>query len=153
MLKQIGTSILKTIIIAGLLAGVGTLFDFPFIQVFAATMCAQFVLFFIWNSVVEYLFRTNLQKQETELAAAYAQQGTDVNCAYCGKGNFVPIRFDEDNEFDCEQCDQTNAIYVRITTAQVTDILDGERVSASTYIKERLQVEDEQREKEEDETE
>ena len=151
MLQRIGISLLKTILISALFAGAGLLFNFPFIQVFAASMCVQFILFFIWNSVMEYSFRSKLERIETERLELYAQQGVDVTCAYCGRGNFVPVRFDEDNEFECEHCEETNAIYVRVTTTQITDILETDRLSASAYIKDKIDASEKPDEEDENE--
>lgn len=61
-------------------------------------------------------------------------QGTDVTCAHCNAAAFIPIRFDDDNSFNCEVCGKSNSVYVDVTTAQKTTV--GKDTSAiNTIIK------------------
>lgn len=147
MLKSITLSVVKTVAVAGLFAGAAMFFDIPFIQAFISIMCAQFVFFFIWNTVNDNLFRSRIEQEETERIKAYAQQGVDVECAYCTKPNFIPVRFDEKNEFECQHCEKTNSVYINITTAQVTDILDRDSLSVTAYIADKLEAEEKAKKK------
>ena len=138
MLKTITLSIVKTIVVATTFGGALTFFDVPFIQAFISAICVQFIFFFIWNTVSSNLFQSRIEQEETERIKAYAQQGVDADCAYCAKPNFIPVRFDEKNEFECQHCDKTTSVYINITTAQVTDILDRDSLSVTSYISEKF---------------
>jgi len=52
-----------------------------------------------------------------------AKQTTAMPCAYCNVENVVPIRLDVTNEFECESCDKTNAVYINLESVQKTDLL------------------------------
>ena len=45
---------------------------------------------------------------------------------------------DESNSFDCEHCGKTNSLYIDITVAQKTDILDRDILSINSHIKEKI---------------
>jgi transposase-like protein len=72
------------------------------------------------------------------LTDRFSESIISVTCAYCGTSNYIPVRFDEDNSYECEGCGKTNSVYIKITTAQVTDIIDSENLSVSTYIKDKM---------------
>ena len=145
MWKTIITSIVKTVVVAAIFAGAATFFNIPFLQAFVSVICLQFIFFFIWNSVSSSFLRARLDREETERIKAFAQQGVDAECAYCVKPNFIPVRFDEKNEFECQHCGKVNSVYVNITTAQVTDILEQESLSVKAYIAEKIEAEEKQR--------
>ena len=139
MLKPIILSIVKTVVVAASFAGACTAFDIPFIQAFISVMCVQFIFFFIWNTVSLNLENARMDHEETERIKAYSHQGVDADCAHCSKPNFIPVRFDEKNEFECQHCEKINSVYINITTAQVTDILDRASLSVSAYIADKLE--------------
>ena len=57
---------------------------------------------------------------EVQALGELAKQSSEATCAYCGTANVIPIRFDEDNAFECNNCDSQNSVYVAIETAQIT---------------------------------
>jgi hypothetical protein len=89
---------------------------------------------------MQFRIRSKLEEEETERARLYESQGVSSQCAYCNAINFIPIRLDEDNEYKCTECDNTNSVYVQITTARQTDIKDRLGVEVSKYIKEKAEA-------------
>lgn len=63
-----------------------------------------------------------MMDEETKRLELYAMQGTDVTCAHCNAAAFVPVRFDEDNSFDCDVCGKSNSVYIDVTTTQKTTV-------------------------------
>lgn len=131
-------SLSKTVIVASIIAGTGMLFQIPFVHTFVVAIISQFVIFYVWNSVNTFLLRVKLESEETNRITEWTKQGVDVQCAYCGAANFIPIRLDEDNAYECEECGKLNAVYISITTAQQTDILERDKLSVSSYISDKL---------------
>ena len=61
--------------------------------------------------------RDDLQRQ---LLSDIASQSIIAPCAYCKVENVAPIRFDQDNQFECEACNKNSVVYIDIETAQIT---------------------------------
>lgn len=96
--------------------------DSDYIEVFVALVCIQFVISFVWNSFARFFLENRMIDEETKRLELYAMQGTDVTCAHCNAVAFIPVRFDEDNSFNCEVCGKSNSVYVDVTTAQKTTV-------------------------------
>jgi hypothetical protein len=123
ILKQILTSLGKTLIIAGILTSIINYFTGAgYIETFTALVCIQFVISYIWKSVASFILESRMMDEETKRLELYAMQGTDVTCAHCNAAAFVPVRFDEDNSFDCDVCGKSNSVYIDVTTTQKTTV-------------------------------
>lgn len=146
-------SLLKTVIVAAVIAGTAMLFEYPFIKTFIVASIGQFIIFYIWNSVMSMILKNKFEAEETSRVTEWTKQGVDVQCAYCGAINFIPIRLDDDNEFECTECGKTNSVYVNITTAQQTDTLDREKLSVSSYISDKIKTVQEIKDKKDNDTE
>lgn len=130
-------SLVITITVA---ASSGALFwslGYNWIKVSVFTLVGQFVIFYFFNTVLQS--RMTLRNKELENARIkeFSKQGTIVPCAYCGEDNFIPIRFDKDNQFPCNGCSKPNSVYINITTAQVTSPLIANPLHAQAYIADR----------------
>jgi len=123
ILKQILTSLGKTLIIAGILTSIINYFTGTgYIETFTALVCVQFVASYIWKSIARFILENRMMDEETKRLELYAMQGTDVTCAHCNASAFIPVRFDDDNSFDCEVCGKSNSVYVDVTTTQKTTV-------------------------------
>lgn len=123
LLKQILTSLGKTLIIAGILTSIINYFTGAgYIETFTALICIQFVVAFVWKSITRFFLESKIMSEETKRLELYAMQGTDVTCAHCNATAFIPVRFDGDNGFDCEICGKSNSVYVDVTTTQKTTV-------------------------------
>jgi phage FluMu protein Com len=50
----------------------------------------------------------------------FDQYGTTVQCAFCKKNVLIPIKASADNSFECPSCEEENAVYITVETAQKT---------------------------------
>lgn len=142
ILKQIISSLSKTIIIAGILSAIIDYFTAgEFIETFIALICIQFVASYVWKSCARFVLESKMMDEETKRLELYAMQGTDVTCAHCNAAAFIPVRFDDDNSFECEICGKVNSVYVDVTTAQKTTV--GGDTSQITKIIEDISKTDE----------
>lgn len=143
MIKEILLSLTKTVIVAiGLGYATWYITGHDLLKCCLAYLIGQYILFYFWNSVLEQKQIKLLAQEETERIKIYNQHGVEANCAHCNHPNYIPIRMDEENQFICEQCGKPNAVYVDVTVAQKTEILDRERVSVNSYIKNKLDAEE-----------
>lgn len=101
----------------------------------------QYIIFYFWNSYLQNKYLSTVEQQETERIKVFSQQGVEVNCAHCNQPSFVPVRMDEENEFTCEQCGKHNSIYIDITVAQKAQLIDRDRLSVTSYIKDKIDAE------------
>ena len=123
ILKQILTSLGKTLIIAGILTSIINYFTGAgYIETFTALVCVQFVTSYVWKSIARFILENKMMDEETKRLELYSMQGTDVTCAHCNAAAFIPVRFDDDNSFDCEVCGKPNSVYVDVTTTQKTTV-------------------------------
>jgi hypothetical protein len=123
IVKQILTSLAKTLIIAGILTSIINYFTGAgYIETFTTLVCVQFVASYVWKSIARFLLENKMINEETKRLELYAMQGTDVTCAHCNASAYIPVRFDDDNSFDCEVCGKSNSVYVDVTTAQKTTV-------------------------------
>jgi hypothetical protein len=123
IIKQILTSLGKTLIIAGVLTSIINYFTGAgYIETFTALICVQFVISYVWKSIARFILENKMMDEETKRLELYAMQGTDVTCAHCNAAAFIPVRFDDDNSFDCEVCGKPNSVYVDVTTTQKTTV-------------------------------
>jgi len=149
MIKDILISLMVTTIISVAAAFVGSIvYDTNFTQVLVGAFVIQIAVFYLWNSYMQFRIRATLEAEETERLKMYETQGVNSQCAYCNTMNFIPIRLDENNEYNCEECDNINSVYIQVTTARKTDIKNRLGLEVSTYIKDKVEKEQKIRESE-----
>ena len=122
-LKQILVSIFKTTLVAIIFTViVNYITGSDYLRTFITLICVQFALSYIWNSYTQYSLSRLSIIEETQRLEMYESQGLSVQCAFCKSENFIPIRFDDENDFDCTECNKQNSVYVDVTTAQKTTV-------------------------------
>ena len=142
MIRDIIISLMVTTIISLAFAFIGQIvYDSDFMQVLVGAFVTQIAIFYLWNSYMQYRVRATLEAEETKRIEMYETQGVNSQCAYCNSMNFIPIRLGENNEYVCEDCDNTNSVYVEVTTARKTDIKNKLDLEVSTYIKDKVDKE------------
>lgn len=73
----------------------------------------------------------SLEQMAAEYATAYAElmdkQTTPVlvTCSYCNIQQHVPISLVNPNRFVCNNCNQTNKVYIQLQTTRITSPLAG----------------------------
>lgn len=139
MIKNIFISLLKTTTV-GLTLSLASFYVFNtnILDGFILCVITQFVIFYLWNSYLEYRLRLNEQQQATQQAELFSSIGVNVKCAYCNAENYIPIRFDDSNDFECESCGKPNSTYVDVTVAQQTEMLSRDSLSINSYIKDKI---------------
>lgn len=134
MLRQILLSLLKTLTVSGLISATGWyFFNLPPVDCGVVAFISQIAFFYIWNSYIEYRLRYNESVQETARIESYNMQGVEARCAHCNSINFIPIRFDDNNQFQCTECDKTNSVYIDVTIAQSADVLNKKAISVGNF--------------------
>ena len=113
-------------------------FNYDILKGFIVVFITQLICSYVYRSFIQTLERNSMRVEETKRIEAYAQQGVDAACAYCNDMNYIPIRMDDDNTFDCGLCGKTNAVYIDVTVAQKTDIINKQNLSVSSYIKDKI---------------
>lgn len=142
MIKDIIISLVVTTIISLAAAFIGQIvYDTNFTQVFIGSFVTQIAVFYLWNSYMQIRVRTTLEQEETKRVQMYETQGVNSQCAYCNSMNFIPIKLGENNEYVCEDCGNANSVYVQVTTARKTDIKDRLDLEVSTFIKDKVDKE------------
>lgn len=125
MLKAILFSILKTLTVSSIFGGLFVYYTtYTFVDVFITSIIIQFVFFYLWNTYTQYKLRLVQEIEETKRAELYTQQGVTVECAHCKSVNYIPVRMDQENGFDCEDCGKSNSVYIDVTVARKTEIVD-----------------------------
>lgn len=143
MIRTILLSLLITAVVSTITGVLGNLlFQIEFIKTFTVLFILQLSISYIWNSLLQYITRIKIETEETRRAELFVQQGVTANCAYCKVPNYIPVRMDEPNDFKCESCGKENSIYVDITVAQKTEIIDKDNLSINEYIKEKVDAEE-----------
>ena len=84
------------------------------------------IQWFIWNLYTAYLDKKTQKADVSAIEVAqqiermFDQYGATVQCSYCKKNVLIPIKASTDNSFECPSCEEENAVYVSIETAQKT---------------------------------
>lgn len=142
MINSIVRSLLLTVIVSLIAGGLlNYLFGFALLKMTIGALVVQFVFFYLYNSVVQLVMSSKFEREQTRQAEYFSKQGVDVNCAHCNNVNFIPIAMTDVNEFVCDVCGKQNSVYVDITVAQKTDIVDKQSVTVNSYSKEKVDAE------------
>ena len=128
MTKQIVKSVLIVFLISISISSIAILF-YPtlttFLKVVIATTGIQLLFFFLYNNILRYIARLNLEKEVLQLSQLAEQNRVLVGCQGCKSTNNVYVTLTDENEFKCEECDALNKIQIDISTIlQTTMIYD-----------------------------
>ena len=119
MTNQIVKSLLILILISSSISGITVLF-YPslttFIKVFIGVTGIQILFFFLYNNILRYIARLNLEKEALQLSQLAERNRIFAECQGCKTMNNVYVILTEENEFNCEQCDARNKIQIDINT-------------------------------------
>ena len=142
MIKNIVTSLTITTIVSLVIAVIGQfIFSLDASKTFVSAFIIQILGFYIWNSIVQSILTYRITQEQTKQAEYFTQQGVEVTCAHCNAVNFIPVSMEQDNSFNCQSCDKQNSVYIDVTVAQKTDIVDKQSVTISPHIKDKLDAE------------
>lgn len=95
----------------------------PWIQnfksVFCLTTALQFVVFFIYNSVLQRREEREALKMQLEIESRDIKFVTKINCSYCKTPEDVIVNLTNNENFICPYCKQENGIKVQIIPTQI----------------------------------
>lgn len=120
MWKRLLIAVGATVTIAALLALAGFFFKITFWGVFIVALLFQWFFFYIWNGYQENKIRLIQERLVNERIAEFAKQGTDTECQYCRQKQFIFLRFDVPNQFNCVKCNRPNSVFIAVEAAQLT---------------------------------
>ena len=119
MTNQIVKSLLILILISSSISGITFLF-YPsltvFTKVFIGTTGFQIFFFLLYNNILRYITRLNLEKEAIQLSQLAETNRVFAECQGCKTMNNVYVTLTEENEFNCEQCNALNKIQIDIST-------------------------------------
>jgi len=118
-------SIIATAVVSGLISFILHFLGFDILKTFTISAIVLIIVGFIYGQFIDTYITLNLKRIENERIKEFTKQGLDVECAYCGENNFVPIRLAEKNEFTCTSCAKVNSVYIEVLTTQTTTPLQG----------------------------
>jgi phage FluMu protein Com len=125
-MSQIVKSLLIVFLISSSISGITFLFYPSFntlIQVLIGITGLQILFFFLYNNILRYIARLNLEKEAIQLSQLAEQNRILAECQKCKKMNNVYITLTEENEFECDECDTINKIIIDINTVLPTKII------------------------------
>ena len=124
MIAQIIRSLLLLIIISSSVGGIGYFFDtslLTFVKYFVQATGLQIIFFFLYNNVLRYIARLNLEKESLQLAQLAEKNKVFVECQGCKNTNSVDIDLTQENSFKCINCGAENKINIEFTTILPTN--------------------------------
>ena len=124
MIAQIIRSLLLLIIISSSVGGIGYFFDtslLTFVKYFILATGLQIIFFFLYNNVLRYIARLNLEKESLQLAQLAETNKIFVECQGCKNTNSVDIDLTQENNFKCTHCGAENKINIDFTTILPTN--------------------------------
>ena len=119
MIAQIIRSLLLLIIISSSVGGIGYFFNpslLTFAKYFVLITGLQIIFFFIYNNVLRYIARLNLEKESLQLAQLAEKNKIFIECQGCKNTNSVDIDLTQENSFKCIHCEAENKIDINFTT-------------------------------------
>lgn len=119
----------------------GLYYNANYIAVFLISMIVQFALGFIIASIRDPYLKIQSEKIENERMNLLNQQGLELKCAHCSSSSFVPIRLDEHNNYTCPHCNNSNAVYMNVTVARETSMLNVGRLTTNSIDDESIVIE------------
>lgn len=132
MIVNILRSLATTLSVSGTCALVGWSLDYDFWRIFALITAIQFVSFWVFNSILQHIKQVKMTQLENERIAEYTKQSITAECAYCKTSNMIPLRVNNDNDFDCTNCNKPNAVYIGITVTQKTNPMNVDSLAINT---------------------
>ena len=124
MIAQIIRSLILLIIISSSVGGIGYFFDtslLTFVKYFILATGLQIIFFFLYNNVLRYIARLNLEKESLQLAQLAEKNKVFVECQGCKNTNSVDIDLTQENSFKCINCGAENKINIEFTTILPTN--------------------------------
>jgi hypothetical protein len=131
-LKQLNTpavivvilSLFFTALVSSVVGVGGYLIAGNFIGWFTLAFGIQFIIFAVINTFLQRKDTIEGAKIINEQLEALSKFTIQLSCAYCKQSNVTPITLDQENRFQCDSCNQINAVKMQFLAAQITTPLN-----------------------------
>ena len=94
-----------------------------FIQASIFACAVQIIFFILYNNILRYIARLQLEKEALSLAQLASKNMVMIECQGCKKVNNISIDLTEENTFDCDKCNAENKVQIDISTILPTNII------------------------------
>jgi len=124
MMAQIIRSLLYLTIISCSVGGIGYFFDpslTTFLKYSLLTTGIQIIFFLIYNNILRYIARLNLEREALQLAQLAEKNKIFIECQACKNTNNVDIDLTEENSFECTHCGAKNKVSIEFTSILPTN--------------------------------
>lgn len=119
MMAQIIRSLFILIVISSCIGGISYFFDptpLTFIKYFVLATGLQVIFFFIYNNILRYIARLNLEKESLQLAQLAEKNKIIVECQGCKTSNNIDVDLTKENSFICTACNAENKLNIEFST-------------------------------------
>mgnify|MGYP003148563037 CR=1 FL=1 len=126
MMAQIIRSLIFLIIISSSIGGIYYFFNptlISFIQASIFACAVQIIFFILYNNILRYIARLQLEKEALSLAQLASKNMVMIECQGCKKVNNISIDLTEENTFECDKCNAENKVQIDISTILPTNII------------------------------
>jgi hypothetical protein len=120
----LGYSLSITVLVSAVVAAGGYFLLGSFWGTFIVTFGIQFILFAVINTFLQRKDQIEVNKLLNDQLDALSKFTIRLNCAYCKTQNSFPITLNTENRFECESCNQINAVKMQFFAAQITTPLN-----------------------------
>lgn len=125
-------SLLLTFSVCTIISVIAYTLEYNYIAAFLFTFVIQIAVGFIVSSIRDSWLAIKSEQIENDRIALLSQQGLELKCAHCSNSSFVPIRLDEHNNYDCPHCTKSNAVYLNVTVARETAMMNVGRLTTNS---------------------
>jgi hypothetical protein len=126
MMAQIIRSLTLLILISSSVGGIYYFFNptiISFIKVSVLAAAIQIIFFILYNNILRYIARLQLEKEALALAQLANKNKILIECQGCKKMNSVDIDLSEENNFRCDKCSADNSVQIDISSILSTNII------------------------------
>ncbi len=112
---------LAIVLFYAIIFGIGLSFIWGVKGFFAGVFIASAVQFVggYWHNI--YLARKDRMFSDTLMSNLQETPVViDLKCAYCNTVNHVPVSLSIDNVYSCKHCNQSNRLYIQLTSVRLT---------------------------------
>lgn len=120
-LRKFLISLVTTAALSAAVAFAISLYGGSFTLWFAILAFSQYLLFYMFNSFLEYRAARDSRALQLREAELLSQNTTIATCAACKKDSTVLVKFDRDNHYICGWCNVKNTVYIDVETAVTTE--------------------------------
>lgn len=127
-------SLFKVIVVAILIAvPLWSFFSIPFLNSFITAIILQLITGYIYNTYLDNKYQKDIQLKQLDIKTYIEETAAEAACAHCNTVNLIPITPGSDNDFECIECGKENAVYINITVAQKTDMVNIPQYEISKF--------------------